>query len=178
MDEPIRPVTSGELVLPVTAARAQAFEEFVLAEHGRLYSALCLITRDRHEAEDIQQEALLRVWERWDRVGTLEDPTGYLYKTALNVFRRRMRRAALALKRTMWLAPPRDDIADIETHDQVVRALSRLTARQRSCVVLTDLLDYSSEEAGKILGIRASTVRVLSSQARSSLKQAEGDGDE
>jgi RNA polymerase sigma factor (sigma-70 family) len=178
MDDWIRPMPSGEIVLPPAAARAQAFEEFVLVEHARLYGALCLITRDRHEAEDIQQEALLRVWERWDRVATLEDPTGYLYKTALNLFRRRSRRAALALKRTVWLAPPRDDIADVETRDEVLRALSGLTPGQRACVVLTDLLDYSSEEAAKILGIKASTVRVQSSNARAALKRMEGDVDE
>jgi RNA polymerase sigma factor (sigma-70 family) len=175
MDESMRPVSSGELVLPATAVRAQAFEEFVLAEHARLYGALCLITRDRHEAEDIQQEALLRVWERWDRVGSLEDPTGYLYRTALNLFRRRTRRAAMALKRRVWLASPRDDIADVETRDEVVRALSGLTPGQRACIVLTDLLDYSSEEAAKILGIKASTVRVQSSNARAALKRMEGD---
>ena len=178
MDESTRPVEDRELVLSAGAARAQAFEEFVLVEHTRLYGALCLITRDRHEAEDLQQEALLRVWERWDRVSALEDPTGYLYRTALNLHRRRMRRAALALRRTIALAPPRDDIADIDTRDVVVRALSRLTPRQRASVVLTDLLDYSSEEAAKILGIKASTVRVLSSNARAAIKDTEGDTDE
>jgi RNA polymerase sigma factor (sigma-70 family) len=178
MDDSIRPVPGAEMLLPPSAARAQAFEEFVLAEHARLYAALCLITRDRHEAEDIQQDALVRVWERWDHVSTLEDPTGYLYKTALNVFKRRMRRAALAVKRTVWLTPPRDYMEDVETRDEVVRALSRLTPRQRASVVLTDLLDYTSEDAAKILGIKASTVRVMSSQARAALKNQEGGTDE
>ena len=92
MDEPIGAGAAGrEVLLPAAAEAARAFEEFVLAEHQRLYRALCLITRDRVEAEDIQQEALLRVWERWDRVRNLEDPTGYLYRTAFNLFRRRMR---------------------------------------------------------------------------------------
>jgi RNA polymerase sigma-70 factor, ECF subfamily len=178
MDEPIRSVPSGELMLPASVEAARAFDEFVLVEHARLYSALCLITRDRYEAEDIQQEALLRIWERWDRVRSVEDPTGYLYTTALNLFRRRTRRAALALRRTIRLAPPRDEIADVDTRDTVVRALSALTPRQRACIVLTDLLDYGSEEAGRILGIKASTVRVLSSQARAALKQAGGGDDE
>jgi RNA polymerase sigma factor (sigma-70 family) len=178
MDDSPLPVSGAEIVLPPSATQARAFEEFVLAEHTRLYAALCLITRDRHEAEDIQQEALLRVWERWERVSGLEDPTGYLYKTALNLFRRRMRRAALALKRTVWLAPPRDDIEDVEIHDEVVRALGRLTPRQRASVVLTDLLDYTSEDAGRILGIKASTVRVMSSQARAALRNQGGGTDE
>jgi RNA polymerase sigma factor (sigma-70 family) len=177
MGEPMPPGQSRELFLVAGAPATTTFEEFVLAEHDRLYRALCLITRDRHEAEDLQQEALVRIWERWDRVSTLQDPTGYLYRTAFNLFRRRMRRAALALRRSIALAPPRDEIADVETHDEVMRALDRLTPRQRASVVLTDLFDYSSEEAAKILGIKASTVRVLSAQARVVLKRA-GDIDD
>ncbi|HEU4354697.1 MAG TPA: sigma factor, partial [Actinomycetota bacterium] len=54
------------------------FADLVQAEHPRLYGALWLITRNHHEAEDVTQEAFLRVWERWDRVGTMDDPVGYL----------------------------------------------------------------------------------------------------
>jgi RNA polymerase sigma factor (sigma-70 family) len=66
----------------------------------------------------------------------------------------------------------------VETRDEVLRALRTLSPGQRACVVMTDLLDYSSEEAAKILGIKASTVRVQSSKARATLKQMEGDVDE
>jgi hypothetical protein len=45
-----------------------AFEEFFRVEHRRLHEAVFAITGTRSEAEDIGQEAFLRVWERWDRV--------------------------------------------------------------------------------------------------------------
>lgn len=67
-----------------------AFEEFFEAERGRLFRALLLVTHDSAEVEDLIQEAVVRVWERWDRVGTLDDPVGYLFKSALN-----LRRSAL-----------------------------------------------------------------------------------
>jgi DNA-directed RNA polymerase specialized sigma24 family protein len=54
------------------------FEDLFEAEQHRLYGALCLITHDPHEAEEIGQEAFVRVLERWDRVGGMIDPTGYL----------------------------------------------------------------------------------------------------
>jgi DNA-directed RNA polymerase specialized sigma24 family protein len=41
------------------------------------------------------REALLKVWERWDHVRTLDDPIGYLYRTAMNLHRKRLRRAAV-----------------------------------------------------------------------------------
>lgn len=62
-----------------------AFEDLFALEHRRLFGALCLITRDPHEAEDIGQEAFVRVPERWDRVGSMVDPVGYLYRVAMNL---------------------------------------------------------------------------------------------
>ncbi|MEP6973381.1 MAG: SigE family RNA polymerase sigma factor, partial [Actinomycetota bacterium] len=155
--------------------RPETFESLVAAEHARLYSALCLITRDRFEAEDILQDALIKIWERWDRVGAMDDPTGYLYRTAMNLFRKRMRRTKLALRRTAKLAPGRDELADVESREVVVRALGTLTPRQRMSIVLTDLLGYPSEDAAKLMGIRSSTVRVLASQGRTALKKDVGE---
>ena len=57
------------------------------------------------------QDAFLTVWERWDRVGGMDDPVGYLYRTAMNLFRKRYRRAMLSVRRTVGLAhlPRRTD---------------------------------------------------------------------
>jgi hypothetical protein len=43
------------------------------------------------------------MWERWNRVSGLEDPVGFLLRTAMNVFRDRARRATLAARRTLGL---------------------------------------------------------------------------
>jgi RNA polymerase sigma-70 factor, ECF subfamily len=153
------------------------FEELVEAEHVRLFGALALIARDPAEAEDVMQEAFLRVWERWDRAPSLADPTSYLYRTALNIYRSRRRRAAVALRHAIGLDPGRDELGEVEARSEVVRALARLTPRQRIGVVLVDLLDYSSEEAAQMMGIKASTVRVLASQGRAALKRELGDHD-
>jgi hypothetical protein len=68
------------------------FEAFVEAQHTRLFRALYLVTGNRQEAEEIIQDAFVAVWERWDRVPLMDDPTGYLFRTAMNVFRKRSRR--------------------------------------------------------------------------------------
>lgn len=150
---------------------APSFEEFYETTFRRLFTALCLVTGNRHEAEEIAQDAFLRVFERWDRVGTLEDPTGYLFRVSMNVFRNRYRRASLAFRRALSLAPAeRDDLAAVETHDEVVRLLHALDPKQRAAVLLTSILDYSAEEAGRMLGVRASTVRSLTARARARMK--------
>lgn len=150
---------------------AMSFETFFEREKAGLYSALCLVTRNRHEAEDITQDAFIRLLERWDHVGTLADPHGYLYRTAMNAFRRRYRRSLAAAKRSMHLTQPDDAIAEIDERDVAVRALAGLSERQRAAVVLTDLLGFRSEEAATMLGIRASTLRMHLSRARASLKE-------
>lgn len=153
---------------------ASSFELFVEVEAARLMGALRLLTRDRAEAEDVMQEALLKVWEGWERVRSLDDPTGYLYRTAMNLYRKRLRRAAVAIRYAVGLRPSRDHLAEVESRDTVLRALATLSPRQRMGLVLTDLLDYSSEDAGQLMGVTASTVRALASQGRASLRSSIG----
>jgi RNA polymerase sigma-70 factor (ECF subfamily) len=122
------------------------------------------------------QEALVRVWERWDRVAGMDDPTGYLYRTAMNVLHSRVRRARTALRRSFRREPSTDALAAVEDRDSMSRRLARLTPRQRAVVVLVDLLEFTSEEAAQALGIRASTVRVLASRAHATLREEPNDG--
>jgi RNA polymerase sigma-70 factor (ECF subfamily) len=162
----------AEVVVMPPDARAldASFEEFFEREKADLYGAMCLVTRDRHEAEEIVQDAFVRVLEHWGRVDALNDPRGYLYRTAMNVFRSRYRRAALAAKRTLSASQPDDGIAEVDARDATVRALASLSPRQRAAVVLTDLLGFPSEEAARMLGIRASTLRMHASRAHAALK--------
>jgi RNA polymerase sigma-70 factor (ECF subfamily) len=145
------------------------FDEFFEKERARLFRALVLVTRDAADAEDLMQEAFVRVWERWDRIGLLDDPVGYLFKTAMNLHRSALRRAVVAARRSLWPATDRDALSEVIDRDEAMRSLAVLTPRQRAAIVLTELLGYSSEEAAAILGIRSGTVRTLTSQARAAL---------
>ena len=150
--------------------RTVEFDLFFEHERARLFQALCLVTRNRFEAEELAQDAFLAVYERWDQVREMEDPTGYLYRTAMNAFRSWHRRSALAAKRAIGLTRSDDSIEQLEEQDVVVRALAPLSARQRAAVVLIDLMGYSSDEAGRMLGVRSSTVRTHVERAHRDLK--------
>jgi RNA polymerase sigma factor (sigma-70 family) len=155
---------------PEVEDHTASFELFYQSERDRLFANLYLITRDPHEAEELVHDAFLKVWERWGRVRHMDRPAGYLYRTALNAFRTRYRRATIAKRLHGWTWTP-DPLEDVEGRDRVDRALAALTVRQRSAVILTDLLDYTSEEAGRLLGVRPGTVRVLAHHGRVALRK-------
>jgi RNA polymerase sigma-70 factor (ECF subfamily) len=146
-----------------------SFEAFFEDEKDRLLRILSVITGSRAEAEDLAQEAFTRMFERWATVATMEDPAGYLHRTAMNLFRNQYRRARVALARAVRVGPEQDVFQPVEDRDAAARALGALTPRQRAALVLTEALGYSGEEAGRLLGIKASTVWALTHQARTAL---------
>jgi RNA polymerase sigma factor (sigma-70 family) len=168
MQEPASAVSE-----PEASARSSGpagFEDFFRDEHARLLRALYLVTGNRQEAEEVMQDAFLAVWERWERVGAMDEPTGYLFRTAMNRHRSRLRRTARAARRVVGAAEGGDAFAQADERDAVARALGALPRRQRSAVVLTELLGYGSEEAGEILGVKGVTVRALASQGRAAMR--------
>jgi RNA polymerase sigma factor (sigma-70 family) len=171
MIEPLRLVARSAGEEAHAVAEPLSFEVFFDTEARTLFRRLCTVTGNSAEAEEIMQDAFLALWERWDRVARMDDPTGYLYRTAMNVFRKRSRRALLAVRRALAPASEPQPFSEIDERQDVVSALGKLTPRQRAAVVLTDVLDYSSEEAGRALGITPGTVRGLASRARDTLRQ-------
>lgn len=144
------------------------FEDFFHAHRDRLFGFLCVVTANRHDAEELAQEAFLRLWERWEASGSIDDPVGYLHRTAMNAFRKRLRRADVARRLTgrpvdRLAASPEDTVMLHET-------LRGLTPRQRAALALTEWLGYTAEEAARILGVKASTIGALKYQARAALK--------
>jgi RNA polymerase sigma factor (sigma-70 family) len=159
------------------APRTEGFEAFFEEHRLRLFRALWLVTRNRHEAEEIMQDAFLRLWERWPKVAAMPDPAGYLYRTAMNVFRSRARRAAVAVRKAVRLVPPDDRLEAVEERDAMVRAMASLTPRQRAAVVLTDVVGLTSVEAAEALRIKPVTVRVLAARGRAVLRNEIGERD-
>jgi RNA polymerase sigma-70 factor (ECF subfamily) len=175
MDRVTQDVREGEL--EAATETGLGFELFFRAESETLFRRLWIVTGNRAEAEDIMQDAFLKMWERWDRIGTIQDPTAYLYRTAMNEFRSRYRRAKRALRRMVAPELAEDAFARADDREVVRQALGRLSRRQRAALVLTEMLGYTSEEAGRVLGVKAATVRALAHQARAAFAKLTGDED-
>jgi RNA polymerase sigma-70 factor (ECF subfamily) len=138
-----------------------------------LLRVMHLATGDRHEAEDLAQDAFVRLYERWDRVRGMERPDGYLYRTALNLRRSRLRRVATAARKLLGgrkqEAP--DPATDATERDVVRRALAALPDGQREAVVLVEWLGMTDAEAAEVLDISPVAVRVRISRARATLRE-------
>jgi RNA polymerase sigma factor (sigma-70 family) len=154
------------------------FEGFFQSEYPRLVKSLYLTTLDLLEAEELAQEAMARMFERWDRVKAMDAPGGYLYHTALNLNRKRLRRLAVRARKIIWPPEPADAIAASDAKSDLLRALSGLPAGQREALVLLDWLELTSEQAGRILGIRPASVRSRAHRAREKLQEELGVRDE
>jgi RNA polymerase sigma factor (sigma-70 family) len=139
---------------------------------------LIVLTGNPEEAEEVVQDAFLSLWERGERVAALEDPTGYLFRTALNRQRSRVRRAVRAARRAAGTAHGGDLFAEADERDAIARALAQLTPRRREAIVMTEMLGYGSAEAGRAMGVSDVTVRRLAQEARADLRRALGANDD
>jgi len=156
---------------PEAPVASLSFEELFLEVHDRLYRALYFITGSSADAEELMQDAFLKLWERWDRIDKIDDPVAYLFRSALNGFRMRMRRTRMAARRLIPVAGMRDPFDDVNVREDVRRMLRGLPPRQRAAIVLTEIFGYSSEQAALIMRIRPTTVRALASQGRAALRE-------
>jgi RNA polymerase sigma factor (sigma-70 family) len=167
----------GTILTDDAVYRPLAFEAFFDAERVRLFRALYLLTGNPEEADEVLQEAFIAIWERWDQVGAMDDPTGYLYRTAMNRCRSRFRRASRAARRAIGQAHGRDGFADAEDRLDLAKALRALSPRRREAIVLTGLLGYGSADAARVMGIADATVRRLAQEARADLRATMEDPD-
>jgi DNA-directed RNA polymerase specialized sigma24 family protein len=76
------------------------FEESFDDEHERLFKALYFVTGSRQDAEEIMQDAFMKLWERWDQIGRISDPTGYLFRVGT----RPARHTSCRQGRGTWIA--------------------------------------------------------------------------
>lgn len=148
--------------------------ELCRALQPRLVGALALHCGDRDLAEEVAQEALARVWERWSAVRTMDRPEAWAYTVAFNLLASRFRRRAAERRaRARHDARPRhDDPPDAASALAIRAAVAALPDRQRAAVVLRFFVDLSVDRTAEVLGCAPGTVKSLTSQAIASLRGA------
>lgn len=160
----------ASLQLVVDSASPTAFHEFYAGSRDRIGRALALTLRDADLAADAVDEAMARAYARWSAVGAMDNPSGWVYRVALNVARSRLRRISRRLgdarSHREPAAPPVEMI-----EPTVVRALADLSVDHRSVVVCRLLLGWSEAETAAALHIRPGTAKSRLHRALATLEQ-------
>ena len=139
------------------------------ASYRRLVAQAYAVATDRVEAEDAVQEAFARAVAAGDRFRRLDNPEAWLRTVALNVLRRRWRRARMFRTLSPKLATPADVPGVSEDHVAVVEALRELPFQQRETLALFYLGDLTVQEIAATLGVADGTVKSRLNRGRAAL---------
>lgn len=151
---------------PITASAERLVVELYEREGRSLVRLARLFVDDRDAAEDLVQEAFLRLARHADRIEALDRAPAYLRSIVLNLARDHNRRGLLSLRHHAAAGRAIDvdvDVADVvaRTDDQraVLAAVRRLPARQRDCVTLRYFEELSIDEIAATLGVSPNSVK-------------------
>jgi RNA polymerase sigma-70 factor (sigma-E family) len=147
------------------------FPEFFTSQYGRLRRLGFLLTGDWAQAEDLAQEALVRVYWRWSLVRRQAHPEAYARKVLVNRHRSLLRRMHLEARHA---GQDRVEAADLGPREEllVVRAaIRRLPTRQRTVLVLRYHQDLPEQEVARLLRIPVGTVKSLGNRAIARLRR-------
>lgn len=130
-----------------------AFESFYASSRIPIGRALALTLRDADLAADALDEAMVRAYQRWRQVSRLDNPSGWVYRVALNYARSRLRR----LRRR---PPGQPEMHEVVIADpSVAAAIAKLSLDHRAVVVCRYLLGWSEAMTAQSLGIRPGTAK-------------------
>lgn len=147
-----------------TAAADAVVEELFASEGRSLVRLARIFCDDRDAAEDLVQEAFIRLHRS---AGSIRDPSrgpAFLRSIVINLARDHNRRGLMSLRhqgamRRPEIAPSFEDEAIAEADHETLGALRTLPDRQRACLVLRYYLDLSEREIADTLGISKNSVK-------------------
>jgi RNA polymerase sigma-70 factor (sigma-E family) len=154
------------------------FTEFAAAMIRRLRRTAYLMCGDWHRAEDAAQDALVKVYRRWNRIDRTHGLNSYAHQCLIT--------SVFDQSRKPWrrerFVDTGDEIEDLtgaladpaRTVDDrmfVVEALAALPPSQRACVVLRHYGDLSLEQTAAVLGIGVGGVKSQTSRALTRLRE-------
>jgi RNA polymerase sigma-70 factor (sigma-E family) len=150
------------------------FEEFAHTRAPHLLRAAWLLCGDRHQAEDLVQETLAKVYVRWHRrlAGPIDNPAAYaqtaLVRTFLSARRRRSSGELPYAEPPDGVRPDRAGETDLQL--LVAGALEGLAPADRAVLVLRYLEDRSVSDVARLLGVSEGAVRNRSMRALDRLR--------
>jgi RNA polymerase sigma-70 factor (ECF subfamily) len=156
--------------------KVDTFEPWFRREYPQVLGALILAIGNRDVAEEVAAEAFAKAYEKWDRVGVMASPGGWIYTVALNAARRKFKHRAMERLLLRKFHSPTE--VPTETGFELWDLVRTLPPRERTAIVLRYVGDLQEAEVAKAMGISAGGVSKTLNVARShlgiALKEEEG----
>ncbi len=166
----------------ITADAEALVVELYRAEGRSLVRLARLFVDDRDAAEDIVQEAFLRLARHAGRIDTRASAPAYLRSIVLNLARDHNRRGLVSLRHRATRGRETDVVEDVadrlvvsEEHRHVLEAVRRLPQRQRDCIALRYFDECSIDAIAATLGLSVNSVKTHLQRGLASLDRALGE---
>lgn len=159
----------------MSAAHEGAFRAFALSRRPVLRRTAFLLCGDWHQADDLVQTALVKLYVAWPRVRSSGPPDGYAHRILVRCYlderRRPWRRESPAeiVDHAGTTTSAQEDVLDLRS------ALARLPRRQRATLLLRFWLDMSVAQTADALGCSEGTVKSQTARALATLRELLGD---
>ena len=155
--------------------RAGKFEDLYAAHGAEALRLAYLMTGDRALAEDVAQEAFVRLLKGFHNLRNPDAFRAYLLRTVMNLtkshFRKSKRERDFA---RLGTHPQTDALVDLGSRDMLRSALLRLPVRQRTALVLRYSLDLSEQQTADAMQISLKAVKSLVGRGLAKLRSDEG----
>jgi RNA polymerase sigma-70 factor, ECF subfamily len=146
-----------------------SFDAFYASTHPRISASLALAWSDRDLAVEATDEAFVRAYAAWDRVGQMASPDGWVFRVALNAGRRQARRDR-SRRDAERRATSRDEVVTMSSRFDFADQIAVLPPRQRLAIILRYVADLAEEDIARAMGVRRGTVASLLTQAHRRLR--------
>jgi RNA polymerase sigma-70 factor (ECF subfamily) len=183
-----------ELAKGLLSGDADAFERFVEHFRIRLFQYTWLMCRQREDAEEVAQEALLKVFESADQLREPEHVRAWVFRIARNACLMKRRKSVFAPDEELsldqffpateqggedrhmeiadWSQAPEKDLLRRELRETLDEAIGRLPETYRSVVLLRDVEELSTEETAQILDLSTDVVKTRLHRGRLAVRQS------
>ncbi len=163
---------------------AAQFQEIAGKHAGFVYNVAYRMMGNRHDAEEVAQDAFLSAWKARDRFRGDAQPSTWLYRITVNAALMRLRKdkrrkemtvpeeAEMDIPATDWAQSPAASAINAELGDRLKTAITELPPDLRAAVVLRDVEGLSNEEAAETLGISVPALKARLHRGRVALRNA------
>lgn len=150
------------------------FVALVTARAPALRRTAYVLCGDWHLAEDLVQTTFAKVYAGWPRLRAPEAVNGYLHRTLVRSFIDEGRRPWRRERPTADLADGAAGPSGTDDRMVLLAALRKVSRRQRACLVLRFLEDFSVEATAEALGCNTGTVKSQTARGLATLREVLG----